>query len=79
MPPINLQVKSIWSGWGDSNSRHPAPKAGALPTALRPGIGDERDRHHPPIDRLPPVWAAIKLFAGFCTPDRLGIITENHI
>ena len=25
-----------WSEWGDSNSRHPAPKAGALPTALHP-------------------------------------------
>ena len=24
----------IWSEWRDSNSRHPAPKAGALPTAL---------------------------------------------
>ena len=24
----------IWSKWRDSNSRHPAPKAGALPTAL---------------------------------------------
>ena len=27
-----------WSEWGDSNSRHPAPKAGALPTALHPVI-----------------------------------------
>ena len=26
----------FWSEWGDSNSRHPAPKAGALPTALHP-------------------------------------------
>ena len=25
-----------WSEWRDSNSRHPAPKAGALPTALHP-------------------------------------------
>ena len=41
MPPINLQVKSIWGGGGDSNSRLPAPKAGALPSALRPDIGDE--------------------------------------
>ena len=24
----------FWSKWRDSNSRHPAPKAGALPTAL---------------------------------------------
>ena len=28
----------FWSEWGDSNSRHPAPKAGALPTALHPVI-----------------------------------------
>ena len=27
-----------WLEWGDSNSRHPAPKAGALPTALHPGM-----------------------------------------
>ena len=25
-----------WSEWRDSNPRHPAPKAGALPTALHP-------------------------------------------
>ena len=25
---------AFWSKWRDSNSRHPAPKAGALPTAL---------------------------------------------
>ena len=29
---------TTWSEWGDSNSRHPAPKAGALPTALHPVI-----------------------------------------
>ena len=28
--------KRNWSGRGDSNSRPPAPKAGALPTALLP-------------------------------------------
>ena len=28
----------FWSEWGDSNSRHPAPKAGALPTALHPDM-----------------------------------------
>ena len=27
-----------WSEWGDSNSRHLAPKASALPTALHPVI-----------------------------------------
>ena len=26
----------FWSEWGDSNSRHLAPKASALPTALHP-------------------------------------------
>ena len=29
---------SRWSGRGDSNSRSPAPKAGALATRLRPGV-----------------------------------------
>ena len=28
----------IWSEWGDSNSRHLAPKASALPTALHPDM-----------------------------------------
>jgi hypothetical protein len=28
--------RSIWSGWRDSNSRHPAPKAGALPDCATP-------------------------------------------
>ena len=28
----------FWSEWGDSNSRHLAPKASALPTALHPVI-----------------------------------------
>ena len=27
-----------WSEWRDLNPRHPAPKAGALPTALHPVI-----------------------------------------
>ena len=26
----------FWSGWRDSNSRHPAPKAGALPDYATP-------------------------------------------
>ena len=28
---IRLSYKRKWSGWRDSNPRHPAPKAGALP------------------------------------------------
>src|SRR5690554_3576724 len=28
--------KSLWSGWRDSNPRHPAPKAGALPDCATP-------------------------------------------
>ena len=28
----------LWSEWRDLNPRHPAPKAGALPTALHPVI-----------------------------------------
>ena len=31
-------INTFWSEWGDSNSRHLAPKAGALPTALYPDI-----------------------------------------
>ena len=27
-----------WSGWRDSNSRHPAPKAGALPDCATPRL-----------------------------------------
>ena len=30
-------VAFLWSEWRDSNSRPPAPKAGALPTAQHPG------------------------------------------
>ena len=33
-----VRIIMVWSEWGDSNSRHPAPKAGALPTALHPDI-----------------------------------------
>ena len=28
----------IWSGWRDSNSRHPAPKADALPDCATPRL-----------------------------------------
>ena len=31
-----VQIIIVWPEWGDSNSRHLAPKAGALPTALHP-------------------------------------------
>ena len=31
---LHKQILDFWSKWRDSNSRHPAPKAGALPTAL---------------------------------------------
>ena len=30
--------RGFWSEWGDSNSRHLAPKASALPTALHPDM-----------------------------------------
>ena len=36
MALILYQNQSHWSEWGDSNSQHPAPKAGALPVALHP-------------------------------------------
>ena len=31
-----LETVTLWSGWRDSNSRHPAPKAGALPDCATP-------------------------------------------
>ena len=37
-PPFLAVFLAFWSEMGDSNSRHPAPKAGALPTALIPDI-----------------------------------------
>ena len=37
-PPFLAAFLIFWSEMGDSNSRHPAPKAGALPTALIPVI-----------------------------------------
>ena len=37
-PPFPAVFPTFWSEMGDSNSRHPAPKAGALPTALIPVI-----------------------------------------
>ena len=36
------RILDFWSKWRDSNSRHPAPKAGALPTALHLGVADRR-------------------------------------
>ena len=37
----------IWSGWRDSNSRHPAPKAGALPDCATPRLPvSEEDNTH---------------------------------
>ena len=33
--PVELQALN-WSGWRDSNPRHPAPKAGALPNCATP-------------------------------------------
>ena len=35
---IVLITSLKWSGWRDSNSRHPAPKAGALPDCATPRI-----------------------------------------
>ena len=37
-PPKRRFFDGRWSEWQDSNLRHPAPKAGALPTALHPVI-----------------------------------------
>ena len=37
-PPIKIISEDFWSEWGDSNSRHLAPKASALPTALHPDM-----------------------------------------
>ena len=41
-----------WSEWGDSNSQHPAPKAGALPIALHPDISFSLPRLVPGIFRV---------------------------
>ena len=30
----------LWSGWRDLNSRHPAPKAGALPDCATPRLNN---------------------------------------
>ncbi|SJM89104.1 hypothetical protein CRENPOLYSF1_100015 [Crenothrix polyspora] len=36
---IRLSYKrKMWSGWRDSNPRHPAPKAGALPNCATPRL-----------------------------------------
>ena len=32
----SIIMSNKWSGWRDSNSRHPAPKAGALPGYATP-------------------------------------------
>ena len=37
-PSKSYDFDGFWSEWGDSNSRHLAPKASALPTALHPDI-----------------------------------------
>ena len=39
--PHGFHLKKFWSGRGDSNSRSPAPKAGALATTLRPEAQSE--------------------------------------
>ena len=39
---LSTDWSDFWSGRGDSNSRSPAPKAGALATTLRPvGVSEE--------------------------------------
>lgn len=35
--PLNY-TRKVWSEWQDSNLRHPAPKAGALPNCATPRI-----------------------------------------
>ena len=39
--PEIIRFQGLWSEMGDSNSRHLAPKASALPTALIPDLGFE--------------------------------------
>ena len=36
--PLNYTRIKKWSEWQDSNLRHPAPKAGALPNCATPRI-----------------------------------------
>ena len=59
----------FWSEWRDSNSRHPAPKAGALPTALHP---DTMGHYTPP---------ALKNQSNFATnsKNKWSVFPPQHI
>ena len=52
---LQTERSSRWSGWRDSNSRHPAPKAGALPDCATPRkVSDSI-----PTARMRPGWILI--------------------
>lgn len=51
-PLKSTDFRGLWSEWGDSNSQHPAPKAGALPIALHPVISFSLPRLVPGIFRV---------------------------
>ena len=55
----------FWSEWRDSNSRHPGPKPGALPTGPHPEIKMYYTRYLG--KKQVPIWASI-LSEGKCQP-----------
>ena len=90
--PVELQAPTL-SGWRDSNPRHPAPKAGALPGCATPRIhrkGTENINIYLQIQTLMLTIKAVKVnaFTGlllFCYPTpnytnaetRMQILTDN--
>ena len=59
----------LWSGWGGSNSRHLAPKASALPTALHPDRARFFAAHTYTPDGIEPSSpkASPFMLSGICT------------
>ena len=73
----------FWSEWRDSNPRHPAPKAGALPAALHPEICDCHDqlpklaRFRVAITDRSPLWLQ-KRPRRFCLTRRASCATPGR-
>ena len=64
-PPRSAGGVGFWSEWRDSNSRHPGPKPGALPTGPHPEIKMYYTRYLG--KKQVPIWASI-LSEGKCQP-----------
>lgn len=43
--PEIIRFQGLWSEMGDSNSRHLAPKPGAIPASLYPDMRVSADKH----------------------------------